>query len=190
MADPGSPQGYGLTHLYCSMMTRSILTARYVAEACRLPLVAHPDLFERGGIYETSDDGANVGLPGPGRSYFQSLCADLHLPDNLDEEGWYNRPFETEEMFVERTREVVRDIEQRHADTDDSVGLVIHGDLIDQMINELMDTRRHPKNYDSPWVANWAFHNTSITRVDCVSGARSVVFTNRIEHLSAEMVSW
>ena len=189
-ADAGGPRGYGLTHLYCSMMRRSILTARYVTKACRLPLVAHPDLFERGGIYETSDDGAKVGLPGPGRSYFSSLCADLHVPDTLDEGGWYNRPFETEEIFIERTRAVVQDIDRRHANTDDSVALVIHGDLIDQIINELMGTRRHPQNYDSPWTANWAFHNTSITRVDCVSGSKIVVYTNRVEHLPAELVSW
>ena len=48
---------FGLTHVYCSLMTRSILTAGYIAEACDMALHALPDIFEKYGIYDIDDDG-------------------------------------------------------------------------------------------------------------------------------------
>ena len=190
LAGEGGQQGFSLTHLYCSLMTRSILTAQYVAKACRLPLFAHADIFERGGIYERCADGTKIGLPGPDRSYFNERFPDLELPETLGSGGWYNRPPETEELFLRRSKQIVLDIERRHADTDDCVAMVVHGDLLDQLINELIGARRHPENYSNHWVANWAFHNTSITRIDCVSGSRVIVYTNRLQHLPPELVTW
>ena len=46
----GDAAHYGLTHVYCSLMTRSILTAQYIASACGLGLQALPDVFEKHGI--------------------------------------------------------------------------------------------------------------------------------------------
>lgn len=189
-AKEGGQQGFGLTHLYCSLMTRSILTAQYVAKACRLPLFAHADMFEKGGIYELSADGTKIGLAGPDRNHFSERFPDLELPATLGHGGWYNRPAETEDLFLRRSKQVALDIERRHADTDDCVAMVVHGDLIDQFINELTGARRRPENYSNHWVANWAFHNTSITRIDYVSGSRVIVYTNRLQHLAAELVTW
>jgi 2,3-bisphosphoglycerate-dependent phosphoglycerate mutase len=63
---------FGLTHVYCSLMTRSILTAEYIAAVCDLELQAHPNIFEKYGIYDVDGDGNLQGLPGPGRDYFSS----------------------------------------------------------------------------------------------------------------------
>jgi 2,3-bisphosphoglycerate-dependent phosphoglycerate mutase len=186
----GEPQGFGLTHLYCSLMTRSILTAQYIAEACGLPLCAHADIFEKGGIYERRDDGGKIGLPGPDRSYFNKRFPGLQLPETLDGGGWYDRPHETDEAFLERSKQVVEDVERRHGDTDDCVAMVIHGDLLDQYLNELTGAERLTENYSRHWVGNWAFHNTSITRIDYVAGSRSIVYTNRLQHLPPELVTW
>ena len=183
-------RGFGLTHLYCSLMTRSILTARYIAEACGLPLVAHADIFERGGIREKRADGTKVGLPGPDRRYFNERFPELQLPATLGDGGWYNRPPETEALFLERSKNVVADIERRHGDTDDHVAMVVHGDLLDQLVNEVIGAERRAANYTNHWVANWAFHNTSITRVDYIDGSRTVVYTNRLQHLPPELVTW
>lgn len=183
-------RGFGLTHLYCSLMTRSIATARYVARACQLPLVAHPDIFEKGGVYELRADGSRNGLPGPDRRYFAASFPDLRLPRTLGDGPWYDRPFETEAPFLQRVRAALEDIRRRHADTDDRVALVSHGDFMDQLINQLAGVERRPENYSNHWVANWAFHNTSITRVDLESGSRVIVYTNRLRHLPPELVTW
>ena len=185
-----SARGFGLSHIYCSLMIRSILTAGYVAEACDLPLVVHEDIFEKEGIYEESPDGTKTGLPGPDRSYFEDRFPHMVLPTGMSAGGWYNRPFETDDVFLGRSRKVADDIQRRHGDTDDHVAMVMHGDLIDQLINEFTGTVRHAANYANHWVANWAFHNTSITRLDFGAGSRVVVYTNRLQHLSPDLVTW
>jgi 2,3-bisphosphoglycerate-dependent phosphoglycerate mutase len=181
---------FGLTHLYCSLMSRSILTSGYIAEACNLQRVAHPDIFEKGGIYQQHPDGSREGLLGADRSYFEKRFPDLILPDGLNADGWYSRPAESEAVFLERMRRVVVDIRERHEDSDDIVGMVVHGDFIDQFVNELMGVERKPQNYSSPWVANWAFHNTSVSRIDFRNGSQTILYLNRIDHLPAELITW
>ncbi|MFK7800261.1 MAG: histidine phosphatase family protein [Anaerolineae bacterium] len=181
---------FGLTHLYCSLMTRSILTSSYIAKECNLQSVAHLDIFERGGIYQQHPDRTREGLPGPGKGYFEKRFPDLLLPDNLNPTGWYSRPAEEEAPFVDRVKRAAADIRERHADSDDVVGMVVHGDFIDQFVNELMGVERKPKNYSSPWVANWAFHNTSLSRIDFRDDSHTILYLNRIDHLPAELITW
>ena len=181
---------FSLTHVYCSLMTRSIVTAGYVAEACGLALEALPDIFEQHGIYEVNADGEFEGLPGPGRDYFEQRFPRLHLPARIDGEGWWNRPYEQPDEFVERVRRVVGEICERLSSGDDSIAMITHGDFIDQFVNELMGVDRHRHNYENHWTANWTLHNTSITRIDFVDGARNVVYLNRIDHLPNALVSW
>lgn len=190
VARKGGRKGFCLTHVYCSLMTRSILTAQYVTNACKLPLVAHADIFEKGGIFEHSADGTKIGLPAPDRAHFNARFPELELPTSVGHGGWYNREFETEEQFLQRSRQVVLDVERRHLGSDDQVAMIIHGDLIDQLINEFTGLGRHVDNYATHWVANWAVHNTSITRIDFDAGSRVVVYTNRIQHLGPELVTW
>ena len=181
---------FGLTHVYCSLMTRSILTAEYIASACDLELQALPDVFEKYGIYDVDDDGNLQGLPGPGRDYFEKRFPGLKLPEEINNEGWWNRPVEDELAFITRMQKVVSDTRQRLSQSDESIALVAHGDFIDQFVNELMGVVRHQPNYDNHWVANWAFHNTSISRIDFVNGSHNVVYMNRIDHLPNELVTW
>lgn len=187
---PASSSGYGLTHAFCSLMSRAILTAEYVAKACALELCAHPKVFEKYGIYEFDAARNRKGLAGPGRQYFVDRFPDLRLPDSLGEAGWWSRPAEDEAGFVDRMHDVVAEFKAWLEVSDARVALVAHGDFIDQFINELMGVSRHCGNYDQAWVANWAFHNTSISRVDFVSGAQHVVYLNRVDHLSPELISW
>ena len=184
------PAHFGLTHVYCSLMTRSILTAEYIARACGIELQALPDIFEKHGIYDVDPEGNLRGLPGPGRDYFESRFPQLGLPRQFNDDGWWSRPAEDEAAFLERMRKVVAWTRQRLDGNDDNVALVAHGDFIDQFLNELMGVVRHQPNYDNHWVANWTFHNTSISRIDFVRGGHNVVYLNRIDHLPNELVTW
>ena len=90
-----------------------------------------------------------------------------------------------------RMKEALADMKERHLGTNDRVALVAHGDFIDQFINEVMGVTRYATNYSGPWVANWAFHNTSISRLDFIGEAHgTVVYLNRIDHLPPELVTW
>ena len=53
-----------------------------------------------------------------------------------------------------------------------------------------MSVDRHRHNYDAHWSANWTFHNTSISRIDFVDSAHNVVYLNKIDHLTPELVTW
>ena len=44
--------GFQFTHLYCSLMTRTIMTGTPVAQKLGLQLTALDNTFENGGIYE------------------------------------------------------------------------------------------------------------------------------------------
>lgn len=187
---PDLKSHFGLSQVFCSLMTRSILTAEYIARACDLNLQALPDVFEKYGIFDFGSDGEAVGLPGPGRGYFEQRFPDLDLPEGVGETGWWSRPVEDETAFIERMCAVVADMRRRLESRDDSVALVAHGDFIDQFINELMGVERHRHNYDNHWVANWTFHNTSISRIDFVDGSHNIVYLNRIDHLENELVTW
>ena len=188
--EPAGRAHFGLSHVYCSLMTRSILTAEYIARACGIELQALPDIFEKHGIYDIDDNGNLVGIAGPGRDYFDQRFPRLGLPDEFDDRGWWNRPVEDEAAFLQRVQAVVAQLHDRLGGSDEVLGLVVHGDFIDQFINEVMGVVRYQPNYDSHWAGNWTFHNTSITRIDFADGARSVVYLNRIDHLSNDLVSW
>lgn len=181
---------FGLTRIYCSLMTRSIVTAEYIAGACELNLEARSDIFEKHGIYDTGDDGAPQGLSGPDSEYFEQRFPRLKLPPDIDPRGWWNRPFEDEAAFIERIRRVVSELRQRLAAGDERIAMVAHGDFIDQFVNQLMGVERHRHNYENLWVANWTFHNTSISRIDFDNGSHNVVYLNRIDHLPNELVTW
>ena len=181
---------FGLTHLYCSLMTRSILTADHIADACGLKLQAMPDIFEKHGMYDVDAENNLQGVAGPGRDYFNQRFPQLGLPDDFNEAGWWSRPVEDEASFLQRIKSVVAEVRERLAGSDDNVAMVVHGDFIDQFVNELMGVVRHQPNYDNHWVANWTFHNTSISRIDFVQGAHNVVYLNRIDHLDNELITW
>ncbi len=181
---------YGLTHLYCSLMSRSLLTAQYIAEACGLKMVARPDIFEYQGIYEIDNNGNQVGVEGPGRRYFEKRFPDVQLPEELSEKGWWNRPVESQTQFLARVENSLDHIQALHGGTDHHVAMVVHGDYIDQCINHIMGVERIAENYKTPWVANWVFHNTSISRIDIINGSRNVVYLNRIDHLPPDLVTW
>jgi 2,3-bisphosphoglycerate-dependent phosphoglycerate mutase len=181
---------YGLTHVYCSLMSRAILTAGYIADACGLKPQALPDIFEKHGIYDVDSEGNMHAQPGPGRDYFSDRFPQLELPQEFNDSGWWNRPVEDEARFLQRMKDVVVNLHRRLDGSDDRVAMVVHGDFIDQFVNELMGVVRHQPNYDSHWVGNWTFHNTSISRVDFVDGSHNVVYMNRIDHLPNELVTW
>ena len=176
---------FGLTHVYCSLMTRSILTAKHITDASGLPLQAMPDIFEKHGIYDLDEQGNMHDVPGPDRGYFNQRFPDLGLPDDFNDSGWWSRPVEDDARFLQRMKKLVEKIA-----VDDHVAMVVHGDFLDQFVNELMGVVRHQPNYDSHWVGNWTFHNTSISRIDFLQDAASVIYLNRTDHLPNELITW
>ncbi len=73
--------GFGITHIYCSLMERAAETASYTARALgNVPFETWVDIHEEGGIYARKEENRFNGLPGKPRSFFEENFPDLKHP--------------------------------------------------------------------------------------------------------------
>lgn len=167
---------FGFTHLYTSLMVRSVATATHIAQAIDLPLHAWPEIHECGGIYEEEDEETLTGLPGRPRSYFQEKYGHLILPDTITEAGWWNRPFEAHEDRPLRAQRVLETLLERHGGTDDRVAIVSHGGFYMELARVFF--RIGERN---SW---FLMYNTAVSRFDFnENGEVRLNYHNRTDHL-------
>jgi len=168
---------FGFTHLYTSLMLRSVRTATAVACAVKIPLVAWPEIHETGGIFLEDENTKDlIGLPGKSRSYFAQNFQKLVLPENLTEEGWWNRPFELDEERPVRARNVLKVLFERHGGTEDIVAVVSHGAFYMHLMREIFGIQG-----EKIW---YLMYNTGITRIDFDQEfVPTLIYHNRTDHL-------
>jgi 2,3-bisphosphoglycerate-dependent phosphoglycerate mutase len=191
----GKPDGlgdeaFGITHLYCSLMRRSVQTATYIAEALDLPLIARDDIHERGGIYQKNPHTEiNEGLPGPNRDHFQTHHPELILPQSVSAEGWWNRTYEEKEDALQRATLFLAWLEDHHGDTDDRVAIVSHGGFIQSLFSILLGTTlvyEGPKFTREIWIKS---NNGSISRVDFWEDGIRFTYLNRVDFFPPHLVT-
>jgi len=181
--DPQNINGYGITHVYTSLMQRAVETGIKVAGRLKLPLIAWIDLHERGGlVLDELPHDEPVGYPGPNRQYFATHYPDLILPDELGESGWWNRPWENQDQRRERARRVAGELLTRHKETNDRVVLISHGGFYIHLMAAL---------FGFPDEGGWWFlmNNTAISRVDFYSKEIQLVYHNRVNHLPTDLIT-
>lgn len=175
--------GFHFTHLYCSMMIRSVATGKVLSRALEMPLVAWVDLHETGGIHHVDEEtGERTGLPGKNRAYFETHHPELILPDSLGEEGWWNRPFEEREQRPGRARRFLADLLERHGGTADRVAAVSHGGFYNQVIKAILGL---PPEQDL-W---FSLNNAAICRIDFVEYGTNVIYLNQVSFLPDELIT-
>ncbi|NKB61692.1 MAG: hypothetical protein GKR95_05995 [Gammaproteobacteria bacterium] len=187
--DPKTKPNFGISHLYCSFMTRTILTANYLSNEINIPLHVMSSIFEHKGLYEVTRERKMKGVPGPGRSYFEHRFPNLVLPHSLDESGWWNGSIETDEAFRLRVKSAFAYLIAEHGNTNHVVALVTHWGFMDQFVNEVLGIDPRPENHRSPWRADWVFDNTSVSRFDFINGSKNIIYLNRTDHLGLELKS-
>lgn len=175
--------GFGITHVYCSLMDRAIVTARHIARELHLPLVGHAEIFEAGGLFfDDPETGERSGLPGKNAAELRAAYPELIIPPEVGETGWWNRPFETYEERAARAKRVVAMLIERHGGTEDRICLVSHGEFFDWLSGELL-------GLDSPRSIMLAMNNTGVSRFDISAGFVVVRYLNRTEHLPPELIT-
>lgn len=184
-------RGYGLTHLYCSLMVRAVETGGYIAEATGLPLVAWAEIHERGGVHLLDPQtGIDQGLSGEGRSYYQTHFPALALPETLTDAGWWNRDPEGLEETLPRALAFWEQLLARHGETDDRVAVVSHGGFFQALMTVVAGHGRPDPlpgfERDDLW---FSVANTSINRFDIEPGFVAVRYLNDVAHLPPELIT-
>lgn len=175
--------GFGITHLYCSLMDRAIATARHISRELHLPLIGNSELHEAGGLFlDDPISGERIGLPGRSASDLRATYPELVVPEEVGEEGWWNRPFETYEERAPRAKRAWKMLRDRHGRSEDRVCVVSHGDFFNWLAGEILGW-----NMSEPiWLD---MNNTAITRFDISSDLTIVRYVNRTDHLPPELIT-
>jgi 2,3-bisphosphoglycerate-dependent phosphoglycerate mutase len=189
-APPGGKGSYGITHLYCSPMLRTLQTARPTVEAIGIKPKIWIDIHEHGGMFlgnpRTGENFLNhAGLT---REDFTRDYPDYELHEGISDEGWWKSGYEELEDCYARAIRVARDLRQRaHEELEGRVksvvAIVSHGTFIDSLLKALFN--QIPEN------RLFYFHNnTAITCVDFAPNDTLFLrYLNRTEHLPPEMLS-
>ncbi len=177
------PAGFGLTHLYTSLMVRAVETGWAVSQALQLPLRAWEDAYEEGGIYlENQKDEGCCGQSGKNREYFETHYPGMILPDSLGESGWWaNRPYEEDLAIEERANRFVRTLLETHGTTDDRVAVISHLGFYNHVLSALLcgESRRV-----------WAvLHHAGVTRIDFNNNLIELVYLNRSDYLPTRLIN-
>lgn len=178
--------GFGITHLYCSLMVRAIDTGLVVAKALGLSLMAWEDLHEIGGIFRFTKDDGPTGLPGKPRAYFEAHYPQLALPDSVGPEGWWNRPFEDHEERTLRAQRFLDELLARHGGTDDRVALISHGGFCNYLLTVILDCPRTKERRYKHW---FILNNAAITRIDFQIDRTVLVYANRTDFMPDEWIT-
>ena len=204
--------GYGITHLYCSLMVRAVATAVILAQRLDIPPVAWPDLHETGGIFHYNPESEEVtGLPGRPRSYFETHFPTLRLPNDLDEAGWWDRPFEGYEERPARAQRVLEELLARHGGSEDRVALISHGGFYNHLLAAILglpnvdlprpkseksrkseeseeeNSEPSQKSQRRPW---FILNNAAISRIDFDPEDRTrLIYVNRADYLLPDLIT-
>lgn len=180
--DEFNTRGIGLTHLYTSLMTRAIQTGNAVAEKIDLPLVGLPDAHECGGVYSSDEEtGEPVGLPGKTPQELTRLSPRLVLPE-INPDGWWNREFEAREERLLRGKKVLKEILEIHGDSDDRIAIFSHAAFFNFFMTAVLSLEERPPVW-------FYLNNTGISRIDFDVEGPVLLYNNRTEHLSGELLT-
>jgi 2,3-bisphosphoglycerate-dependent phosphoglycerate mutase len=191
--NPQNRHGFGITHLYTSLMVRAVRTAYPISNAVGLPLYAWPEIHETGGIFSRAPEEDRVGLPGKSRSFFESTYPNLILPEWLDESGWWQkRPFEMEEMRVTRAKQVWADLLAKHGDMDGQsehrVAMVSHGGFFMYLLATALNIELH-RNEEFNHQYWFLMNNCGITRLDVSNDHVQITYINRTDFLPDYLIT-
>ena len=184
--------GFGLTHLYTSLMERAVHTAAPTARALRLPFAAWEEIHESGGIFGRDGELKLKGLPGKPRAYFEEHFPELTIPEHVNGTGWWNsRPWETEEQCQLRAQKFLADLLARHGDKDGQpehrVAIFSHGGFFTHLLFAILKSPwRQAANEMRSW---FSMNNCAISRIDFRAGEVSIVYLNRTDHLPDRLIT-
>jgi len=183
--------GFGLTHIYTSLMDRAVNTAAPTARALDIPFTAWEEIHESGGIFGRDGETKLKGLSGKPRAYFEQNFPKLGLPDQLNGDGWWNRPFETEEECHVRAKKFLAELLARHGDRqgqpEHRIVIFSHGGFFVHLMFAILNTpwRKAAQGMESWFMMN----NCAISRIDFDPEGINFAYLNRTDHLPDHLIT-
>jgi broad specificity phosphatase PhoE len=182
---------YGITHLYCSPMLRTLQTAKPVAAALALRPAIWNDIHEHGGMFTGNPHTGENFLAHTGLTRVDILrdYPDYELNDGIGEGGWWSSGYEDIAGCYARAIRVARELRRRaHAELEGGsqsvVAIVSHGTFIDSLLKALFG--QIPQNHFF-----YTHNNTGITCIDFAQHDTLFLrYLNRTAHLPPEMISY
>jgi 2,3-bisphosphoglycerate-dependent phosphoglycerate mutase len=176
-------KGFHFTHLYSSLMIRSVATGTFISQALNLPLTAWVDIHEWGGTYFRDDQtDERIATEGKNKAYFTANYPALILPDSLGEKGWWNRPVEETEQLLVRAKLVFQELLEKHGDTDDRIAIVSHGGFYTYFLATVL-------NFPAGHCYSFILNNAAISRIDFENGKVRLCYLNRVDFLPKDLIT-
>ena len=182
-ADPLLASENSEIHIYCSLMERAIQSGLIIAKALSLPLFAHLDIHENGGLYlEDHLTSERLGEPGRGQDEFKNAYPELILPEEMPFSGWWNRPYEERETRRIRARKVIEDLKTRFGSSNSTVIIISHGGFYNYLLRALLAL----KDDTEAW---FDFYNGALTVLEFTSEYLHIACSNRFDFIPENLVT-
>lgn len=182
-ADRTVARGFGITHFYSSLMLRAVATAEAIASQAEVPIYGLVDWHETGGVYlKDARTGDLHGQPGKTRRELELFCPRLHVPEQVNDHGWYSRPFELDDQRPVRARRALRELLDKHGKSDDRVAVVSHAGFFMQFLAAVIGL----EHIRPVW---FVLNNTGVSRFDFDERDNRLVYHNLLAHLPNHLVT-
>ena len=169
--------------IFCSLMDRAIQSGLIISKKLSLPLTAHLDIHENGGLYlEDPQTTERTGVPGRNPEDLKFTYPDLILPEGINPNGWWSRPFEDRETRRIRAKKVINDLKNRYGNSNSVLILIIHGGFYNYFLRALFDLRDDTEIW-------FDLFNAAITFLEISEDFTSLVYCNRYDFIPRELVT-
>ncbi|MCL2784796.1 MAG: phosphoglycerate mutase family protein [Propionibacteriaceae bacterium] len=179
-------------YVFSSLMQRAVQTVAPVAQVLGCAVEGTLDGYEVGGLHHGSVDESDVrAFPGLGTPELLSICPQLVLPDEVNEQGWYFREVETRVQGWVRAQRLFAQLVDRFGDTDACVVLVCHGMFIQLFLRTIIgwEPDLSTPMLDDAW---FTINNTGSVYLTVPGeyGERATIhWVNRVDHLIEDHLS-
>lgn len=189
---PNEKDPFSITHVYCSPMQRTLLTAQPIAQKLNTVPEVWRDIHEIGGVFEFDTNGHIVGGTGMKRQQIIERFGYTVPETAVTDQGWWQPEQGSEKVadFLSRAVRVALQLRDRK-DSDERLVLVSHGAFLDALVKALLNQiPTHPNQLF------YAHYNAALTRIDFggEDGWKTddlrLHYLNRVEHLPPDIRTW
>jgi 2,3-bisphosphoglycerate-dependent phosphoglycerate mutase len=169
--------------IYCSLMERAIQSGMIIANRLSLPIYAHLDIHENGGLYlEDHATQEKTGTSGRSVIDLKKIYPSLTLPQGINPSGWWNRPFEERETRRIRAKKALNDLKIQFGNTNTTVIFISHGGFYNYFLRAIFELRDDTEIW-------FDLFNAAISLIEFSDNSVNLVYCNRFDFLPRKLTT-